>query len=301
MKNILTTIQIIAIVIVISMNSSCLRLGDQFFNTEKIDHYALDDYTGERELKDMPSTYSVDADKINLFKLSSDDNGDVQDIYAIYLGEIDSIAVDTVILYCHGNKHHMDLYWNRAKLLAQVNGRHNYGVLMMDYRGFGMSTGETTESGMYADVNTCMNWLKSKGLTDDRLVIYGYSLGTASAATLCATTRAMRPEKIILEAPFSSSAAMINDAAIAALPAVYFTDVKVNVGEKIKDVHQPLCWLHGTNDDFLDIDTHGEVVFANHPGPFKIAHRVAGAVHNNLPSVMGYEVYLNALGSFVRQ
>lgn len=281
--------------------ASCLRLDDQFFNTEKIDHYALDDYSGERELKDMPAQYGVDAEKINILKLRSDDDGDVQDIYAIYLGEIDSISMDTVILYCHGNKHHMDLYWNRAKLLAQVNGRHNYGVLMMDYRGFGMSTGETSESGMYADVNTCMSWLKSKGLTGDRLVIYGYSLGSASATKWCADNGALRPQKIILEAPFSSSAAMINDAAVAALPAIYFTDVKVNVGEKIKSVHQPLCWIHGINDDFLEINSHGEVVFANHPGPMKIAYRIPGAVHNNVPSVMGYETYLGALGSFIRQ
>jgi pimeloyl-ACP methyl ester carboxylesterase len=280
---------------------SCLRLDDQFYNTQKIDQYLLDAYDGDRELKNMPAQYSVDADKITLFTLRSDDNGDVQDIYAIYLGEIDSIAVDTVILYCHGNKHHMDLYWNRAKLLANVNDRHQYGVLMMDYRGFGMSTGETTESGIYADVSTCMDWLKSKGLTDDRLIIYGYSLGSAPATRLSAEPGALRPSRLLLEAPFSSAATMINDAAIAALPVSYFTDVRLDVGEKIKSVDQPLCWIHGIDDDFLDIDTHGEVVFANHPGPDKIAHRIPDAVHNNVPEVMGYEAYLQAVGHFIRE
>jgi pimeloyl-ACP methyl ester carboxylesterase len=280
---------------------SCLRLDDQFFNTQQLDQYMLDAYEGDRELKDMPAEYSVDSDKINLFKLSSDDDGDVQDIYAIYLGEMDSIAVDTVILYCHGNKHHMDLYWNRAKLLAQLNGRHHYGVMMMDYRGFGMSTGQTTESGLHADVNTCMEWLKSKGLTDDRLIIYGYSLGSAPATRLCAEPLSMKPSRLILEAPFSSSATMINDAAIAALPVSYFTNVRLDVGEKIKSVDQPLCWIHGIDDDFLDIDTHGEVVFANHPGPLKTAYRIPLAVHNNVPGVMGYEAYLTALENFIGQ
>lgn len=282
------------------MPTSCLRLDDQFFNTEKIDQYLLDAFDGERELNDMPSQFSVDQDKIELFKLSSDDNGDIQDIYAIYLGDIDSISSDTVILYCHGNKHHMDLYWNRAKLLAHVNGRHRYGVMMLDYRGFGMSTGETTESGLYADVNTCMEWLKSKGLTDDRLIIYGYSLGSAPATQLCAEPKSMRPSRLILEAPFASSATMINDAAIAALPVSYFTNVRLEVGEKIKSVGQPFCWIHGVNDDFLAIETHGEVVFGNHPGPEKIPYRIPQAVHNNVPHVMGYEAYLSALGSFIR-
>lgn len=292
---------ILPLTLIMFGQSSCLRLDDQFYNTQKIDRYALDTYEGERELKDMPAQYSVDQDKIALFKLSSDDDGDVQDIYAIYLGEIDSIASDTVILYCHGNKHHMDLYWNRAKLLVQVNGRHNYGVLMMDYRGFGMSTGETTESGLYADVNTCMTWLKSQGLTNERLIIYGYSLGSAPATKLTAEPLSMTPSKIILEAPFSAAETMINDAALAALPVSYFTDVRLDVGKKIKSVSQPFCWLHGVNDDFLDIDTHGEVVFANHPGPEKIAYRIPDAVHNNLPEVMGYEAYLAAVGHFIRE
>ena len=77
-------------------------------------------------------------------------------------------------MYCHGNKWHMDFYWQRAKLLAHTNGKNKYGVLMMDYRGFGMSEGDPTENGMYADVNACMKWLKDKGLTNSRLIIYGF-------------------------------------------------------------------------------------------------------------------------------
>ena len=172
---------------------------------------------------------------------------------------------------------------------------------MMDYRGFGMSTGATTESGLYADVNTCMEWLKSKGLTNERLIIYGYSLGSAPATKLSAEPLSMIPSKFILEAPFSAAATMINDAALAALPVSYFTDVRLDVGEKIKSVSQPFCWLQGVNDDFLDIDTHGEVVFANHPGPEKIAYSIPDAVHNNLPEVMGYEAYLVAVGHFIRE
>jgi hypothetical protein len=59
--------------------------------------------------------------------------------------------------------------------------------------------------------------------------------------------------------------------------------------------------LHGVNDDFLDIDTHGEVVFANHPGPEKIAYSIPDPVRNNLPEVMGYEAYLAAVGHFIRE
>ena len=91
----------------------------------------------------------------------------------------------------------MDFYWQRAKLLANVGGKNKYGVLMIDYRGYGMSEGKPSEEGMYTDVNTALNWLKKSGLTNDRLVMYGFSLGTAPACELTANTRDMVPSILI--------------------------------------------------------------------------------------------------------
>jgi alpha/beta superfamily hydrolase len=279
--------------------TSCLRLDDQFFNTQTLESYKLDAYEGERELAELPDTYDVDADKIHLFSLPSDDDGDVQTIYAVYLGDTARIAQDTVIVYCHGNKHHMDLYWNRAKLLAHVGGKHRYGVLMMDYRGYGMSTGTTTESGLSADVNTGMQWLKDHGLTGDRTILYGYSLGSAPASRLSAEPRALTPAKLLLEAPFASAEVMVQDAALLSLPVSYFTDVRVDNVQWIQSVDQPFCWIHGIDDDFLNIETHGEVVYNHYQGQYQEAHRVPEAVHNNVPAVMGYEEYVRVVGEFV--
>lgn len=281
--------------------TACLRLDDQFFPNEKLTSYELDAYTGERELSDLPSTYNVSSDKVHLFSLQSNDGGDIQTIYAIYLGDQARIATDTVIVYCHGNKHHMDLYWNRAKLLAHTGGLHRYGVLMMDYRGYGMSTGTTTESGLHTDVNTCVQWLKDRGLTSDRLVLYGYSLGSAPATFLTAQSQALTPTKLILEAPFASAETMVQDAALVALPVSYFTNIRVDNASLIDEIQQPFCWIHGINDDFLNIETHGELVYAHYEGAYKEAHRVPAAVHNNVPKVMGYEAYLNVLSTFIQR
>jgi pimeloyl-ACP methyl ester carboxylesterase len=291
--------RIIILLAVTAGLQACLRLDSQFFNVQELTTYELDNYTGERELPELPDAYDVDAENVHLFSLKSDDNGDVQTIYAIYLGDTARIATDTVIVYCHGNKHHMDLYWNRAKLLAHVGGEHRYGVLMMDYRGYGMSTGTTTESGLSADVNTCMQWLKDRGLTGDRTILYGYSLGSAPATQLAAEPRALRASKLLLEAPFASAEVMVQDAALAALPASYFTNIRVDNVEHIQHVDQPFCWLHGINDDFLKIDTHGEVVYYHYQGTYQEAHRIPEAVHNNVPAVMGYEEYVRVVGEFV--
>jgi alpha/beta superfamily hydrolase len=291
--------RIILVLLLAAGMQACLRLDSQFFNVQELSSYELDNYMGERELPELPDTYDVADENVHLFSLKSDDSGDVQTIYAIYLGDTARIATDTVIVYCHGNKHHMDFYWNRAKLMAHVGGTHRYGVLMMDYRGYGMSTGTTTESGLTADVNTCMQWLKDRGLTGDRTVLYGYSLGSAPATTLAADPQTLPASKLILEAPFASAEVMVQDAALAALPASYFTDIRVDNAEKIQFVDQPFCWIHGINDDFLKIDTHGEVVYNHYQGSYREAHRIPEAVHNNVPAVMGYEEYVRVVGEFV--
>ena len=182
-------------------SNSCLKLDTNLYNNDnKIKSYQLDDYDGEQDFR-LDGSYTISPDKITLLTLASqtENESNSTEIKALYIGDVTRINTDTVILYCHGNKWHMDFYWQRAKLLAHVNGKNTYGVLMMDYRGFGLSAGKPTEEGMYADVDACMKWLKEKGLVNERLVIYGFSLGSASATELSANPKTLTPSKLILE------------------------------------------------------------------------------------------------------
>ena len=47
----------------------------------------------------------------------------------------------------------MDSYWQRTKLLANVGGTNNYGVMTFDYQGYGLSSGTPSEAGMYDDAD----------------------------------------------------------------------------------------------------------------------------------------------------
>jgi pimeloyl-ACP methyl ester carboxylesterase len=282
--------------------SSCLRLDDNLFNKTKLTEYKLDNYTGEVDFT-LDYSYHIPDNLVHLFTLASQgsDESSATAISAIYIGDIDSIATDTVIMYCHGNKDHMDFYWQRAKLLANTKGKNRFGVLMIDYRGFGMSEGKPTENGLYADVDAGLKWLKNNGLTNDRLVIYGFSMGTAPATKLSAEPRSMKPCKLMLEAPFASAEVMVQDATGLALPGTMVTDLKINNGEEIKSVQQPFFWIHGVEDDFLSITTHGEVVYANYTGTYKEAHRIPNAGHSTIPTTMGFQTYSNAVGDFITQ
>lgn len=278
--------------------SACLRLNSNLFNSDNsITAYALDGYND----KTIPlgSEYKIPDSLIHLFTIESDDNGSKAKIYAIYIGDTTQIATDTVILYSHGNAKYMDIYWNRAKLLAHIGGKNRLGVLLYDYRGYGLSEGNSTESSMYADADACTKWLKSKGLTDNRFIMYGFSLGTAPTCELTAYKRTLSPFKFILEAPFASTDEMMQDAAILNMPASYISDNKIDNAKKIKDIQQPFMWIHGTSDSYLSMETHGQVVYDNYKGVYKEAHKVPGGEHGNVPAVWGYPQYLSALEGFV--
>jgi len=284
---------------------ACARLDSNLYNPSKVTEYKFDNFNQETDIS-VPEQYDIDMNLVEVFDLESDDGEAKATIKGLFVGDQDLLSDPDykVILYCHGNRDHMDYYWPRIKLLANVGSKNQYGVMSLDYRGYGMSAGKPSESGLYADVRAAINWLQSKGLSSDRLYIYGFSLGSAPAVELSVNPETLTPKKVILEAPFASAEVMVQDAALIAIPGTYVTNAKIDNANKVKSMNQPLLWLHGLDDDFLSIKTHGEVVFKNHPGPDKTALRVEGATHTNLPQILaeqndGYDYYLTIIHDFI--
>ena len=288
--------------LVFSFLVSCnKRLDDFLFNGDNtITEYLLDNYPGPTSL-DLPGSFFVPEALIHKFNYTIQSEGETLSISAIYVGDIESISEDTVVLYSHGNRDHMDFYWPRQKVYAHMGGLGNFGVLMFDYPGYGLSEGISTEQNMYDAVEGALLWLKEKGLTDERLVMYGFSLGSAPTCKVAAGGFSMMPNKIILEAPFASSEVMVQDAALLALPASFLVNVKIDNAEQVKLTSAPLLWIHGDADDFLAMDTHGEVVYKNHNGLFKEAIRVPGGGHETVPTFMGIHEYSESILAFIRK
>ncbi len=281
--------------IVAMVATSCLDLDPLLYNPyTDIDEYLLDDYEGRQEIA-VGEEYAIADSLLEIFTLNSDGN----DIYALYVGDQDRISTDTVILYLHGNTGHLDLYWTRIKLLANSGHKNRFGIMAIDYRGFGLSEGTPTEEGLYEDADAAMMWLKDKGLTNDRLIVYGYSMGTAPATELTANPRSMNPSKLMLEAPFASAEVMVQDGSGLSLPSSLYTNLKIDNAEEIKKVEVPFFWIHGKDDSFLAMDTHGEVVFKNYRGTYSEAHRIEGGEHSDVPEVMGNQEYLDVVLPFL--
>ena len=125
-------------------------------------------------------------------------------------------------------------------------------VPLIDYRGYGLSEGSPTEEGIYADVTAAIEWLSENGLKDNRLVMYGFSMGSAAACELTVLPSNITPSALILEAPFASAALMVQDASQIAMPASFVTNLKIDNAEKIKHIAQPFLWMHGDADLFLN-------------------------------------------------
>lgn len=268
-----------------------------FNQDDSISEYLFDDYQGEVDFV-LDKTYEIPPNEINLFTLESGIKKD--EIYAVYIGDINTINKDTVILYCHGNRDHMDFYWQRAKLLANTGGNGRFGVLMIDYKGYGLSEGTPSEEGLKEDVKVAMEWLYERGLRSNRLVIYGFSLGTFPAIHFAGdTSLSMIPNKLIVEAPFASTDVMAADGVLLDMPASYLSNARFDNVQGIEKVDIPLLWMHGVQDRFLPIKTHGEVVFDHYNGTYKQAKRVQAAAHSSVPQTLGFEEYNQLMLTFI--
>ena len=99
-----------------------------------------------------------------------------------------------LILYFHGNADNLQRWGNYAIDFTS----HGYDILMVDYRGYGKSTGTPNETVLYSDAQVVLSWVKSN-LPYRKLILYGRSLGSAVASNLALTSN---PDLLILETPF---------------------------------------------------------------------------------------------------
>lgn len=125
---------------------------------------------------------------------------DGETLNALLFSPVDSSK--GLILYFHGNSGSLKRWGGIAAPLTA----YNFHVLVVDYRGYGKSTGKPDEQGLYADAQAVWQWAQS-ALAPPRLVIYGRSLGSAVASYLASKTN---PDLLILETPFHNLQGAVN-------------------------------------------------------------------------------------------
>lgn len=290
---------IILITLVGILGCKKISLDSLAFPSEKLDSYQFENYDDGQE--DLPQSMQVDANQRELIKMSSysSENNENYDIYGVYIGEMSTIQTDTVILYLHGQSKHMDAYWKRASLLANIGGKYNYGVFMIDYRGYGMSQGKPSEIGLTEDTQTALEWLvNEKGVDSNKIIVYGFSLGCIPGIERCGSSN-IQPSKLIIESPLASVQSLVSSSTAIDMDATAVVNIKFENSEKIKNVNQPLYWIHGIEDSYIAIH-NGDLIYANYRGTYQQKNRVAGAGHGDVPTIMGISFYLERLNDFIK-
>ena len=177
-----------------------------------------------------------------------------------------------VVLYFHGNKGNLNRWGNIV--LPFTN--YNYDVFVMDYRGYGKSTGKRTEDLMYSDAQSCYDYI-SKLYDEKNIVVYGRSLG-GTFATFVASQN--NPKQLILEATFYSMTEVIKNK-LPILPYSELLKFKFETDKFIGHVKVPTVIFHGNKDRLVSIDL-GIKLFEKSNKKNTEFIEIDGATHHNI-------------------
>jgi alpha-beta hydrolase superfamily lysophospholipase len=169
------------------------------------------------------------------------------------------------VIFCHGNGGNISYYQEIIKLLTD-NG---YGVLAIDYRGYGKSGGKSSEKGLYTDLRSAVKYLKSEQhISENNIILWGLSLGGAVVAEVADEGNF---KGVILQSPFTSIRGMANHIILNMLhlsndiyitkymPIIQKFDNVSNVG-KIK---APLLIAHAETDEVIPVKMTYELAKLN--------------------------------------
>jgi fermentation-respiration switch protein FrsA (DUF1100 family) len=141
-------------------------------------------------------------------------------------------------LYLHGNGGNLAYRPGHLRAILAAGS----AVLIVDYRGYGRSSGRPTEPGLYRDADAAYDYLIGLGYRPEQIVLHGESLGSAVAVELAVR----RPcAGIILECPFPSIAYMAGR--IVPLLGPLFVR-GFDTRRKIAQVNAPILIIHGDDD-----------------------------------------------------
>ncbi len=177
----------------------------------------------------------------------------------------------TALLFFHGNAGNISHRLERAKLLVESLG---LDVFLVDYRGYGASSGKPDEEGLYLDGEAIIRAAAERGFPADRIVLFGESLGGAVAIETALRHPCLA---LILETPFRSIAAMAR-AIYPFLPA-FLIRTRFDNEAKIARITIPKLIVAAERDDVIPRG-HARRLFdlATPPRDFYV---IPGATHND--------------------
>jgi fermentation-respiration switch protein FrsA (DUF1100 family) len=185
-------------------------------------------------------------------------------------------SIQTTVLFFHGNAGNISHRLDRIQSLKEPGIR----FFLIDYRGYGKSTGKPSEEGLYKDATAAYEYLREHRVPPENIYIFGESLGGAVAGELA--TR-VPSAGVILESTFTSLREMASKH-YPFIPAAFVPD-QFNTLDRIRNLKAKLLVIHGTKDEIVPLEM-GQRLYDRAIEP-KSFIEVPGAGHNDLYGIGG--------------
>lgn len=200
-------------------------------------------FIGQRRLQYRPDTIRTFPGAIGLPQ-AGEHTIATTDAQSIIVWKIPPQPGFPVIIFLPGSHSALRLHVNRFREIT-ADGT---GLLALSYRGFGGSSGSPTERGLIEDARSLWDYATTS-YPSERLVVWGYSLGTAVGIALAAQ-RSVR--RLIVEGGFVSAAAIAQHR-YPMFPARWCLLDKFDCAPLVTRVKASILMVHGVGDKVVPI------------------------------------------------
>jgi uncharacterized protein len=193
-----------------------------------------------------------------------------------------------LVFYLHGNAGNLETWLTSTEFYH----RNGFDLFMIDYRGYGRSTGQIeSQAQLHADVRAAYDLIAPQ-YRGRPIAVLGRSLGTALAAKLAGD---VQPALTILVSPYSS----MRDMAREQYPFVPLALLRypLDTGEYLSRMRTRALLIHGEADELIPI-THSERLLRQSASAFTQLLRVPQAGHNNIHQ---FETYIDGLSAALKR
>ena len=199
------------------------------------------------------------------------------------------------IIFFHGNAELAQEYDD----IANYYKRFDLNFIVVDYQGYGLSTGTPNIDNLHYDANTAFLYIKNyleKNSYIGKIFIMGRSLGSASAFEII-NKNANEIDGCIIESGFVTEYPLLNLMNINPEDIDFSLEDGFMNLEKIKNYKKKLLIIHADLDDIVPI-SQAELMLLESPSIDKELYRVNGANHNNI-LMIAREEYFKKIQGFI--
>lgn len=189
-----------------------------------------------------------------------------------------------VVLYLKGNSKSIK-GWGK---FAVDFTRNNYDVIMVDYRGFGKSTGKRSQKAIKHDLQFIYNKIREK-VSEKYIIIYGRSMGSGFATKLASMNS---PKMLVLDAPYYSLT-KVTGRYMPFMPLSIILKYPMPTYKWLKYVKCPIYIIHGTKDKLIPFSSSVKLSQVN-PKLTRL-HPIIDGGHKNLNNFESYHKILTEI------